>query len=313
LYPLPGLPVGYRSRPLTHDDAEPATTVVAAAELQDDGEIEIDVSDVRSDWARPGLHLQTMSAGVWHGDELVAVGDVYQGRAEIDVHPQHRGRGIGTAMLKWTWDVARRDGRNEVGQTVSEQRRDAALLFERYGYVARWTSWVLRIDLGDEPLAPPRLPPGMTIRDYVPATDDRAVFDLVTTAFGEWPDREDDMPFEDWRAANLQRAEANPAMMPLIVHRDRILGCALNLDYGPTTEGWIQQLAVAKPYRGRGLGRALLAESFRRFQADGRRECGLSTDSRTGALPLYEHVGMHVRRTYRRWSKDLSDAGSPTA
>jgi hypothetical protein len=32
---------------------------------------------------------------------------------------------------------------------------------------------------------------------------------------------------------------------------------------------------------------------------------GLSTDSRTGALTLYEKVGMTVRRSYMSYAKDL--------
>ena len=303
--PLTGLPDVYTSRPLSVEDVERATAVVAACESHDDGEVEIAVSDLESDWARPGLDLATMSVGVWLRDQLVAGGDVYQGRAEVDVHPTHRGRGIGTAFMRWTWDVARADGRAEIGQTVSDHRVDAATLFSAHGYRERWTSWILRIDLGEEPPEASPLPDGMAIRDYLPGDDDRAVFDIVETAFGEWPDRESGVPFEDWRAASLQRREANPSMMPVLVDRDRIIGCALNLDYGSANEGWIQQLAVEKAYRGRGLGRALLTESFRRFHAAGRRECGLSTDSRTGALPLYEHVGMHVRRSYTRWSKQL--------
>ena len=65
----------------------------------------------------------------------------------------------------------------------------------------------------------------------------------------------------------------------------------------------MEQVAVENAHRGRGLGRALLEESVRRFWELGRRQVGVSTDSRTGALGLYEHVGMSVRRTYTRWMK----------
>ena len=37
----------------------------------------------------------------------------------------------------------------------------------------------------------------------------------------------------------------------------------------------------------------------------GDRVCGLSTDSRTGALGLYENVGMHVTRSYTNLTKAL--------
>ena len=54
----------------------------------------------------------------------------------------------------------------------------------------------------------------------------------------------------------------------------RIVGVALNYHYGvdDDVEGWTQQLAVDRAYRGRGLGRALLQERFRRFHGVGYRQ-----------------------------------------
>ena len=73
-------------------------------------------------------------------------------------------------------------------------------------------------------------------------------------------------------------------------------------------EGWIEQIAVAAPYRGRGIGRALLQHAFGTFWGREPR-IGVSTDSRTGALDLYLHVGMTVRRTYRRLNRSTGIAG----
>lgn len=81
------------------------------------------------------------------------------------------------------------------------------------------------------------------------------------------------------------------------------MGVAVGYDYESTAEDWVEQVAVAKGHRNRGLGRALLQECFRRFWEIGRRQCGVSTDSRTGALSLYEHAGMSVRRSYTHWMK----------
>jgi mycothiol synthase len=64
--------------------------------------------------------------------------------------------------------------------------------------------------------------------------------------------------------------------------------------------------AVDKAYRGQGLGRALLHESFRRYRELGRAGCGVATDSRTGALGLYQHLGMRIDRSYTRYEKRLS-------
>jgi GNAT superfamily N-acetyltransferase len=66
--------------------------------------------------------------------------------------------------------------------------------------------------------------------------------------------------------------------------------------------GWIDQIAVEGRRQGRGIGRAMLEHIFGFFHGK-EPAVGLSTDSRTGALDLYLHVGMTVRRTYRRWSR----------
>ena len=50
--------------------------------------------------------------------------------------------------------------------------------------------------------------------------------------------------------------------------------------------------------RGRGLAQALLIDSFAAGTAHGARRSELSTDSRTGALGLYEKVGMVVTSTW---------------
>ena len=248
-----------------------------------------------------------MSVAVWHGNELAASGDVFMGRAEVDVAPAHRGWGLGAALLAWTWAVARADGRDSVGQTVSDRRTDAAELFRTHGYEVGHTSWALRIELGEEAPASPELPAGLAFRDYRPGEDDRAIYEVIDTAFDEWQGRESH-GFDNWAPAFLRRAEVVPSLVPLVVDGERIVGVALNYHYGLSddTEGWTQQLAVDAAYRGRGLGRALLRESFRRFHGVGYRRCGLSTDSRTGALGLYEHVGMSVRSSFTRYTKRLT-------
>jgi mycothiol synthase len=49
----------------------------------------------------------------------------------------------------------------------------------------------------------------------------------------------------------------------------------------------------------------LLQASFREFYLRGLLTAGLSTEFRTGARGVYEHVGMPVSRSYTRYSKDL--------
>jgi len=58
-------------------------------------------------------------------------------------------------------------------------------------------------------------------------------------------------------------------------------------------------------HRHRGIARALLWTAFRRSFDSGYDHTSLSTDSRTGALMLYEHIGMHVTRSFTHWAIEL--------
>ena len=69
--------------------------------------------------------------------------------------------------------------------------------------------------------------------------------------------------------------------------------------------GWIDQIAVRGDRRGLGLGRALLVAAFTEARARGATKSVLSTDSRTGALSLYEHVGMRIKQSFVHWAKQL--------
>ena len=124
---------------------------------------------------------------------------------------------------------------------------------------------------------------------------------MIDRAFSEWPDR-DGSSFEDWSASTLGRPGFEPS---LLAGRARRRGRGALLLVVEEDEGWVDQLAVAREHRGRGLARALLQHAFGETWRRGLRRAGLSTDSRTGARGLYEHVGMHVRKTYTEFAKPL--------
>jgi ribosomal protein S18 acetylase RimI-like enzyme len=128
------------------------------------------------------------------------------------------------------------------------------------------------------------------------------MFAVIDTAFEEWRgDSSESMGFENWAAQTLYALYSD--LVVILEHGSDMVGVAVCRDYPSNAEGWIEQVAVHGSHRGQGLGRALLGECFRRLAERGRSSCGVSTDSRTGALALYEHCGMTVARTYRRWTK----------
>ena len=296
---------GYTSRPLRRSDAAALVDLMHAYERVHLGRPFVELADIEGDWQRPSVDLASGSMGVFAGGDLVASAEVSARRAEVFVHPDRRGLGLGTALIAWTEEVARRrraaertDSDRLVGQTVPVSDTAALAMFATRGYTLRHTSWVLRLP-PEVVLEPVPLPEGAVIRPARPGVDDTAVWQVIEDAFGEWPNREPSS-FEDWSAEVLRRPGFEPWQLLVVDHDSEIVGACFVLVTG--SDSWVQQLAVRKDRRGLGLGRALLSEAGRLARQRGASLFELNTDSRTGALGLYEHVGMVVTDTFEHWA-----------
>ncbi|MET0769704.1 MAG: GNAT family N-acetyltransferase [Solirubrobacteraceae bacterium] len=297
------LGAGLRAVTLERGDAGAVTALVRACEAHDGGLAERTLEDMQVIFDRPSFSLADSAVGVREGDALVGYAAIPWSRdADAWVLPSHRGRGIGTALMRWTWEAARALGYPAVGQSVHERSAAAIALLGGNGYEQRWTSWILEIAL-TEPPAPPVVVPPYRLRDFVPGRDDRAAYRVIEDAFSEWPDR-DPESFEDWAAQTLRRPGFVPEQLLLAVRDDDedVVGALVLVD---DDEPFVDQLAVAREHRGRGLARALLQRAFAIGWERGRRSCVLATDTRTGALGLYEHVGMTPRGTYLHLERRL--------
>ncbi len=300
-----GLPTGLTQRPMaaTDIDIDAVTELVGAAELHDDGVVEIDREDIQTDWARPGFDLATESVGVFAEGGLIAEAEVFKGRrADVNVHPAVRGRGIGTALLRWTEDLARGAGSAKIAQTVTDANTAAAELFTRHGYGYGHTSWILEVEHRERPRV--SLPEGFVLRPYT-EDDAHAAYQVIEDAFNEWPNR-DPASFEDWAALTIERPSFAPWQMLLVVDEPsgELVGVTFLLEYA-AEDGWIQQVATKGTHRHRGIARGMLQQSFQVFWDRGRPRVGVNTDSRTGALGVYEKAGMHLKRSYTNRAKEL--------
>jgi mycothiol synthase len=296
------LPEGFTVRPCTIDDAETAYKVVAASQLDVDGQVELDLEDIGTEWSSPAVDMGTQSLAVLNEERIVSWALVKRGRAQVWVQPTFRGRGLGTALLTWTEDAARRQAWSDLFQITSDNDQAAASLLQRHAYTKLGTAWILRTELTDAPLQTPQtLAPSYRLADFSPDAV-RALYDVLETAFGDIPGQRG-QSFEEWSAHILARSDFDPSLVTLVVHGDEPVGAAVGFIFDD--EGWVEQLAVARGHRRQGLGRSLLDESFRRFRERGLDRAGLSTNSETGALGLYERAGMAIARSYTRRGKSV--------
>jgi len=263
---------------------------MAAQEATDLGEVMIEEADIVGDWSRASFDIAGSTLGVLAGDRLVGYAEVGPaGRCDAAVHPDVRGRGVGTALAHWMQDNARSRGIPEIGMPVPEGSPGDRLL-EALGYRIRWNSWALSLLEGAT--VPERaLPRGYAVREAEPSEYEQA-WNVQEDAFLEWSVR-DRESFEDWKAQVIGRPGFEPWNLRVVVDPGGAVVAMAWVQLGPDT-AFIARLATKKEERGKGLAQVLLVDSFAAGRAHGALKSELSTDSRTGALSLYEKVGMVV-------------------
>ncbi|PUA81286.1 GNAT family N-acetyltransferase [Nocardioides currus] len=300
---MTSLPDGLTTRPLTQADSRVLFELIAAQEREDTGEADIEEADLISDWAKPSHDLEASSVAVLDGDLMVAYAEVLGiDRSDAAVLPAYRGRGIGTWLAAWIRDLATARGASVVGMPVPEGSAGDRLAAD-LGYHVRWTSWVLQLPEGTS--VPSRdLPEGYEVReareaDLVPAHD------VLEDAFLEWSVRERET-YDDFAASTFSRPGYEPWNFRVALDdAGEVVGVSLVFISSESPTAYISRLAVRRDQRNRGIAQALLVDSFATAREHGATVSELSTDSRTGALGLYEKVGMVPISTWVNRAIDL--------
>ncbi|GIG68304.1 GNAT family N-acetyltransferase [Phytomonospora endophytica] len=294
-------PDGYTARPATLADLPAIHALVAACEQALHGVAETDAEVVAADFARPGLDPDRDTVVVFDAAGALAARAWVNRRSEVDVHPLHRGRGLGGALLAWTEGRARESGTAKLAQTVADADTAAVALVRGAGFEPLVTAWLLEIAL---PCEPPARREDVVVRMFR-AGDEHAVHVLVEDAFDDWQERR--KGFDEWARLTVGRSTFAPGVSPLAFAGEELIGAVLSLDDPASPDGYIERVAVRRDHRGRGVASLLLRHAFEGFHRRGRGACTLWTHSDTGALALYERVGMSVRRSSTVHRKDLRD------
>jgi mycothiol synthase len=297
----------------TPDDAAAVVDLINACSIAQGGADDFTLPALRGDWDDPAFSLATDAwVAVGPGGQLLGYEQIDldpAGQAhEIDgyVHPQHEGHSIGTRLLRLAEQRARAVSAAgaHVRGSIEATNTAAHALFAAEGYCAVRHFWRMEIDLQAPPAAPV-WPAGIAVRTFVPGQDERATYEAIEEVFQDhWGHTQ--LPFEQWSRGQTQRPNIDPAMWFLAIDREQIAGTALCL---PRTESmaWVRGLGVRRPWRGRGLGMALLRHAFGAFYARGFISAGLGVDAQslTGATRLYERAGMRVTERYDTLEKKV--------
>jgi mycothiol synthase len=326
-----GLPDTYTARGATLDDLPEAVAMFNAVSQQALGVNEFSVEAYRPEWAAPNLNLPEYVKIVQASDGrivgCVEVWDQFEPHTRINawikVHPEHQARGIETALLRFAEDKARQsaiprapaEARVSLFNAVNDREAATNTAYVQSEYHLVRNSYLMQIELSAEPPAP-IWPDGIKTRSFVPGQDEAAVVQVEREAFRDhWGFIE--RPFEDDVMMIQHRMDGpdfDPALWLMATVPDEqgsehCIGYCRNRTQAPADVemGWVGSLGVMRAFRRQGLATALLLQSFGEFYRRGKKRVGLGVDAQnlTGALRLYERVGMHVARKYNTFEKEL--------
>ncbi|MFO7322971.1 MAG: GNAT family N-acetyltransferase [Chloroflexota bacterium] len=220
--------------------------------------------------------------------------------------PEWRGKGIGTALLGWAETVLgmaalfRPSGVVARFVTaVTTDERETVTRLEAAGYAVENT--VIEMQLVNlMTIEPPPALANFEIRR--PRENElRAAFFALEAAFAdEWGYVE--KTDEDF-ANRMSKPETDPSLWYAAWQNDEIAGVVIAEANPPV--GVIADLSVGKPWRRRGLGRALLLHGLHALRERGLTQARLYADvgDQFGARHLYESVGFTPLKEIRRYTK----------
>lgn len=306
-------PEGHSVRPPSAEDLANVAALVRASDLADFGEPDYPEEELRADWKQLDLsadaRLVLTSTGATVGYVSVSRRGPLRLDAEGFVHPEHAGNGVGTYLVRLAEARAREQAslspggsRVALNNNINGRNEAAIRLLRREGYEAARHFWRMSVEF-HEPPPRPSWPQGVSVRACRNGDDERTVFAVTDEAFEDhWG--HSTTTFEDWEGRK-KRASFDPDLWFLVLVGGEAVCAAVCEER--TGEGWVEELAVRRRWRRRGLGLALLRHVFGEFCRRGTRKVALGVDSQnlTGATRLYERAGMREDRLYSMYRKEL--------
>jgi mycothiol synthase len=213
---------------------------------------------------------------------------------ELVVHPAHRRRGHGTALLRAAGD-------GPLTFWAHGDEPGARAFAERAGFTRARVLWQMRRSLTEPPLPPDRLPEGVTVRQFRPGHDEQAWLAVNARAFAHHPEQ------GRWTEHDLALREAEPWFDPAgfllaVSIDDTVLGFHWTKVHPATATdpalGEIYVLGVDPDGSRRGLGISLSVAGLTHLRNQGLSTAMLYVDEdNPAAVKLYQRLGFVIHAT----------------
>jgi ribosomal protein S18 acetylase RimI-like enzyme len=289
-------------RRLTAADAPAMADLATVCEIAETGEPDPEIVD----WIHAGSKRDQFYAfGIDGDDGLTAFSyaDCETGHIAFEVEVRVRPGehlDLGLSLLQAAREAARDVDRSKPVHLFANESAEA---YRRWlqdrGAVEIRRFWRMAIDFADTPPKVPEPPAGVTLRKAKDdETDLRMIFGITDTSFAEHFGHTNDRTYDRWIANWRERAGFDLTLWWVAELEEEpvsvLLAQTLSVE-GGETHGHIATLGTLKQARGKGIGTVLLKTAFAEFHKRGLRRVTLGVDSEngTGAVRLYESVGMH--------------------
>jgi mycothiol synthase len=309
--PLSGF--SYEIRPAHEDEVGEIVDLMNACSLVEIGVPDTSREDLLRWWRRPTFDPSCDAWVAEAGDgrlvgAIEVVVEAGEGDLRIDgyTHPDYLGRGIGSRLA----DAAERRAisiATERGLRLPVEvlhgvwsGTEGSRFLEARGYERTRCFIRMRAQM-NEPPSEPVWPAGILVAGFERGRDEPLFHASLEEAFQDhW--RWTATPLDEWVQLMIEHNEAfDGSLWFRAMDGDQVAGAIIAR---PRTvedpdAGWIEDLAVRRPWRRRGIGLALLQHTFGALYRRGLRAAllGVDAESPTGATRLYERAGMReVRR-----------------
>ena len=307
-----------RTLPISADLLPQWAGLLAACEAIDNTGEHFGEADLAEFLIDPDMDLPRGSMSAWDGPEMVgdcllqfrpSAQPVHQMRCYGDVHPQYRGRGIGSRLLAWAEGAAaelhtERYGARPLALEVQCQAGNARALrlFAQHGYREARRFYTMACDLSAPPPDRP-VPEGVKIASFTPDLSADALLVRNEAFHDHWgsadtaPDRWELQIGSEAFRAEYSLLGTDDAGTPLSIVMCYEFDAATAATGHRDLHVWL--VGTRRAARGRGIASALLARALAVARADGfvTASLGVDADSPTGAVGVYERLGFTVTRT----------------